>query len=178
MRGHLLLAAPSLEDPNFHQSVVLLFAHNEAGATGVILNAPLEVTVGQALGDAIESAGTVQEPLYRGGPCGTPVLVLHGNESIPGETILPGVRLSADREAIEQLMSEGNTAGARFFLGFSGWGSEQLENELAEGSWLTLPATAAEAFGETDDLWQRLSVRATLGRFVKPGDIPQDPNLN
>ena len=178
MRGQLLLAAPSLDDPNFHQSVVLLLAENEEGLIGLILNAPLEVTVADALGDNVESAAAIAQPLYRGGPCRGRMLVLHGDDSIGGQLVVPGVRVTDDPESIERVMSANDAGRSRYFIGHAGWGTEQLQREIAEGSWLLAPATSADAFGAAEDLWQRLSVRATLGRFVKPGDIPSDPNLN
>ena len=178
MRGQLLLAAPSLEDPNFAQSVVLLIAQNEDGLLGVILNSPLEVTVADALGDDVESAAAIEQPLYRGGPCRGPMMVLHGDDAIDGHVVLPGVRYTDDRAAIEQVMSANDARRSRYFIGYAGWGAEQIEREIAEGSWLLTPATPADAFDDAADQWQRLSVRATLGRFVKPSDIPPDPNLN
>lgn len=178
MRGQLLLAAPSLDDPNFHQSVVLLIAENDDGLLGVILNSPLEVTVADALGENVESAAEIAQPLYRGGPCRGPMMVLHGDDLIDGQTVVPGVRYTDDREAIERVMSTNDPARSKYFIGYAGWGAEQLEREIAEGSWLLTPATQADAFADAEDLWQRLSVRATLGRFVKPGDIPPNPNLN
>lgn len=178
LRGQILLAAPSLDDPNFARSAVLLVAQNEDGLLGVILNSPLEVTVAEALGDDVEGASTVTQPLHRGGPCRGPMMVLHADDSIDGHLVIPGVRYTDDRVAIEQVMSAGDAARSRYFIGYSGWGVEQIEREIAEGSWLTVPATPADAFGEVEEMWERLSVRATLGRFVRPGDIPSDPNLN
>lgn len=178
MRGQLLLAAPSLEDPNFAQSVVLLIAQNDDGLVGVILNSPLDITVADALGDNVESAASVAQPLYRGGPCRGPMMVLHGDEMIDGAPVVPGVRYTDDRESIERVMSNNDAARSRYFIGYAGWGAEQLEREIAEGSWLLTPATAEDTFGDATDMWQRLSVRATLGRFVKPSDIPPNPNLN
>lgn len=179
LRGQFLLAAPSLGDPNFEHAVVLLIGHTDEGVTGVILNAPLDVTVADALGENVESAATIDVALHRGGPCRGPMMVLHDDESIEGDAVLPGVRFTTDRTAIERLMATAD-AGTRirYIIGYAGWGVEQLEREFEEGSWLTLPATPADTFGEADGMWERLSTRATLGRFIRPEDIPRDPNLN
>src|SRR5256885_6586164 len=67
LRGRLLIAGPTLVDPNFARAVVLMAEHGEEGAMGVVLNRPAEVTVGEAVPDLVELTGE-DEPVYVGGP--------------------------------------------------------------------------------------------------------------
>lgn len=178
LQGQFLLAASSLDDSNFERSVILMIRHDDEGAMGVVINKPLDVTVADALGESVESAATIEQPLHQGGPCTGPMMVLHGDEQIDGELVLPGVRFTTSRDDIEAVMQTLDATQSRYVIGYSGWASAQLEREFAEGSWLVTPATIAETFGTTDDLWQRLASRATLAKFIRPGEIPRDANLN
>jgi putative transcriptional regulator len=178
LRGQFLLASSSLEDENFARAVVLMIRHDDDGALGVIVNRPLAVTVADALGDNVPAAAQVEQPLHQGGPCAGPMLVLHTDAEVDGETVLPGLRFTAARADIEQIMTASDPASSRYIIGYAGWGSEQLEREFAEGSWLVTPATVDETFGESEGLWQKLAGRATLAKFIRPSDVPSDPNLN
>lgn len=176
LRGHFLLASPSLRDPKFVRSVILITRHDEEGAVGVIINDVLEATVADALGE--EVAADVNEPLRRGGPCDGPMMVLHDlGELDASDEVLDGIYYTHARTDIERVMSDGDTQ-AVYVIGYAGWQADQLERELAEGSWMVMPAAQSDVFGTTSDLWQRLSSRASLLKFLPPDRIPEDPNLN
>lgn len=176
LRGQFLLASPSLRDPNFLRSVILIIRHDDEGAIGLIINAPLEATVADALGDELGSE--VQEPLRRGGPCDGPMMVLHDVGQLDaGDEVLPGIYYTHTRSDIEQVMAT-PTPQALYVIGYAGWQADQLEREMAEGSWVLLQATPGEIFSPANDLWQRLSTRAGLLKFLPPEQIPEDPNLN
>lgn len=178
-RGHFLLASPSLHDPNFERRVVFMIKHDDEGAIGVIINHPItpEVTVADALGESFESAASVRAPLHRGGPCEGPMMILSTRSGLKSEEILPGIYFTAASEDIEAVMSE-NFEPSRYIVGYAGWAADQLENELAEGSWEILPATKEDVFGHPEGQWDRLFSRATLLKHVRPQDIPKDPELN
>jgi len=164
--GWFLVARPSLRDPNFAQTVVLLLAHGDDGAFGLVLNRQIE-------------AQGLPWPLYRGGPCPSPgVVLLHGHpgwvqeppeEEGAGKEVVPGVWVG-NADGLERAAElDANDSGRfRVFTGYSGWGAGQLEGELAQGAWCLVRATADLVF-ETpaDELWNRLS----------PPRIPQ-PSLN
>ncbi len=175
LAGHFLIAAQALRDPNFLRSVVLLVRHDESGALGLIVNAPTDLTVADALGDSLEAAQDHKDPIYRGGPCEGPVMLLHGRAD--GQEVLPGVHFTANREEIEQTLTMSGGA-IRCFLGFAGWTHDQLETELAEGSWVVIPANVQDVFGSTTNLWSRLMSRSNLLKFVNPENIPDEPDLN
>jgi putative transcriptional regulator len=177
LRGHFLLAAESLVDPNFARSVVLLVKHDAEGALGLIVNRPTDYTVAQACED-VEAAEGVDEMIFSGGPCPGPMMALHERSELDdGELVIEGVHFTASRPVLEQLMSE--PAGPRrFFAGYAGWGAEQLEGELAEEAWVVLPATPSDVFSDDPQLWNRLMGRANLLKYVRPERIPDDPRVN
>jgi putative transcriptional regulator len=178
LKGHFLLASASLRDPNFIRCVVLLVRHDEQGALGLVINNELPVTVADALSESMEIAEAVEAPLFKGGPCSGPLMALSGRAADSSEEVLPGVSFSMDKHDIEQWMSDQVTP-IRFVLGYAGWGSEQLEQELAEGSWSVLPATPQDVFSDVgEDLWTKLMSRANLLKFVQPDSIPDDESQN
>lgn len=177
LQGKLLVAAPTLEDPNFARSVVLLVRHNEEGALGVILNRPLETSVKEAVGDAVEEPFEVEGDLHQGGPCDGPLMVIHTQEEAAEMEVAEGMYFSVERDKVEWLLK--NEAGqAKYFVGYSGWEEGQLEAEMDTGSWLLVDGGMDVVFGETDELWSRLLTGATLGRWIKPGQMPEDPSVN
>jgi len=177
LKGHFLLAAPTLAGSVFERSVVLLVRHDADGAFGVIVNAPLPATVAEAIGEEVEAAVGVEAPLYRGGPCPGPMMMLHGHPTEESEPVVPGVHYTAARPDIERVLAD-RAEPTRYVFGYAGWGAAQLESELAEGSWAVLPATPADTFGPPDELWARLVARSNLTKYVRPDQIPDDPSLN
>ncbi len=178
-RGHFLLASTSLRDPNFEKRVVFIVKHDTEGAIGLIINHPIVpiVTVADALGDTFESAASVRAPLHRGGPCEGPMMILSGHRGPKSDEILPGVYFTAASEDIETVMSE-NFEPSRYIVGYAGWAADQLEGELAEGSWEILPASKDDVFAQPEGQWEKLMGRATLLKYMRAEDIPKDPELN
>jgi putative transcriptional regulator len=179
LQGKLLIAAPSLEDPNFARAVVLLVRHNEEGALGVIINRPLETSVKEAIGDAVEEPFDSDGVLHQGGPCESTLMVIHTQEYAGEAEVLPGVFFSVERDKVEWLLkNEDDEESIKYFVGYAGWGAGQLEAELATGSWLLADADEEILFGDPDDLWSRLLTAATLGQWIKPHQMPDDPSVN
>lgn len=177
LAGKFLLAAPPLVDPNFVRTVVLIVRHDEDGAFGLVINRPMQVDVGTALGEAMEAARESTRPVYSGGPCQGPVFVLHTDPTIGGEEPVSGVYVTTEPEAIESLLQT-RADPFKLFASHSGWGTGQVERELSEGSWLVLDATDDDVFSTDTQLWTRLHTRANLSKFIDPDRIPDDPNVN
>jgi putative transcriptional regulator len=180
LRGHLLIAARTLVDPNFFRSVVLMVQHGKEGAMGLVLNRPLDVTVKSAWEQVSEIPCDVAGALYQGGPCEGPLMVVHDDEEASEVQIMPGVHFSTGKDSIEHLVGQ-NTGNMKFFVGYSGWSPGQLERELEDGGWLVVPASAPAVFGEAEDRWDALvrdlSRSATLSS-INPKLIPEDPSVN
>jgi putative transcriptional regulator len=179
LRGKLLLAGPTLLDPNFRRTVVLIVEHTEEGAMGLVLNRPSTATVGDAVPD-LDWLTESGERVYVGGPVApngvivlaewndpdqAAVLVDDDLGFVPGEAPDPDQLLNAVRRA-------------RVFAGHAGWGPGQLEDELGEDSWIVVAALADDVFGEDpDELWRRVLQRAG-GEQVLMATLPMDPSLN
>ena len=190
LKGQFLIAAASLADPNFSRAVVLIVQHDGDGALGVVVNRPLDVTVRAACEQVLGFGCDVDGPLHHGGPCESVLLVLYSTDATAAAAdddavVVPGLKFTGDREVIERFLRNGPPAPTaadgppmKVIVGYSGWGQGQLEGEMAEGSWLTVAATAARALGPADPLWTRLVTEANLGKFVDPKWIPEDPSVN
>lgn len=181
LQGKFLIASPRLLDGNFFKSVVLIVQHNDAGAMGLVLNKPLDVEIETAWRQVSESDCHMQGFLHQGGPCEGPLMVLHKDESLSQIEIRPGVHFTTEREAIEEIVGSSDVKLAKFFVGYAGWSAGQLENELGEGSWLTLAASGDDAFRLDDALWDDLikqATRAAAFPFIDPKLIPPDPTVN
>jgi putative transcriptional regulator len=181
LQGQLLLASPALTDPNFARSVILIVQHNDEGALGLVLNRPLETTIESAWEQVGEEAQcNVEGPLFKGGPCEGPVMVLHGEADEAQEQVLNDVFFSAAKDQIERLVAAGEEP-IRVFVGYAGWSDGQLEREMEEGAWLPLPASAERVFADPDGMWESLMgfiARMAKLSFVDPKFIPDDPSLN
>ncbi len=182
----LLVAAPELRDPNFARSVVLVTRHDEDGAFGWVLNRPL----GQRLGDVVGSDALDDRVrdvrLFRGGPVEPQAAQFLTNAEGPGvqPTPLRGVSMlpidgstgPADLGPLFDELQDG--AEVRGFLGYAGWGREQLEGEIDEGSWLLAEAGVRHVFGiEPEKLWSTvLWEQGGATRWIVLDDV--DPSLN
>lgn len=181
LTGQLLVATPALEDPNFARTVVLLCAHSDTGAFGLVLNRPLtEERLNNVLPSWSEHAS---EPpvLFRGGPVEPGVAVAlgrtNGHRREEGVIdIMPGVGL-VDMERDPYTVAP-DLAGARVFRGYSGWGAGQLETEIARGSWFVVPAEVEDAFRpDPERLWHEV-LRRQSGRLAMFAYFPSQPHLN
>lgn len=137
LSGALLLAVPALQDPNFHRTVIFIAAHTrEDGAFGYVLNRPLSQRVADLLPD--QNLGALGEvPVFIGGPVAADKLAfasLHWNRK--KGTLRCQTHLSVS-DALHE-MSMGHEV--RGFVGYSGWSSGQIENEIEQRSWIITPA--------------------------------------
>lgn len=180
LQGHLLVASPYLGEPTFARTVVLLIQHNEEGAFGVVLNRP----VGETIPSLWEKLGEGMCPIDRqinfGGPVSGPVVALHTDKMLGEIEIPPGIYLAAGKDHLEQLVQQ-NEHAFRLYIGHAGWGKGQLEEEIEQGVWLTIPAKEEQIFGDQEHLWKD-SVRA-IGRSIVQSalrlkHVPDDPSLN
>jgi putative transcriptional regulator len=175
--GHLLIAGSGLWDPNFRRAVVLVGHHDDEGALGVVLNSVLDVTVGEAAPVLSRIAGA-EEPVFRGGPVqGSSVVVLADFEepSKAGVIAFGSIGFLPDESDDEVISS---VRRARVFAGYAGWGAGQLEEELAEDSWVVEPARAEDVFHpQPARLWNDVLLRK--GRnYDLLRLMPHDPSLN
>ena len=178
LRGNLLIAGPSLQDPNFWRTVVLVVEHSEDGALGLVLNRPSESTVGDAVPQLSELADAEDEVLV-GGPVGQSAVIVLADFEDPDEAAL----IAFDNVGVLGGGEPATPAGsglrrARVFAGHSGWGPGQLDGELERGDWIIEPARYSDAFtSEPDELWTEVLERKG-GSYALVARMPPDPSLN
>lgn len=175
--GRLVVATPSLVDPNFRHSVVLLLEYGEEGALGVVVNRPSEVPVADALPGWDRLAA--DPPLvFVGGPVQQQALIGLGRRQ-PGAGPQEGWQAITDDVGVVDLerdpLAVDGLDRVRLFAGYAGWAPGQLDAEIQSGSWFVLDAEPADVFaGEPDGLW-RAVVRRQGGVFTT---FPADPSHN
>ena len=180
-KGIFLIAAPSLRDPNFRQTVVLLCEHGAEGALGVVVNRPTAMSVSEALPQVPILEGQ-RHVLFSGGPVQTnQVMMLYRLDQLPENShhVFDGICLGGDTDLVDRILttSEGREA-FRAYIGYSGWGPGQLESELQTGSWFTIPADPNAVFDKDPTrIWP--DIVSTLGDDYRHyADMPFDPSLN
>lgn len=166
LNNHFLIAMPQLEDPNFYHSVTYICEHNEDGAMGIVVNRPLDVELGDVLShmDIKElNQDKIHDTIYLGGPVQPERgFVLHEPlgqwDSMLAVTDSLGVTTSRD---ILMAINEGKGPDrALVALGYAGWGAGQLEQELADNAWLSVPADSAIIFDTpVDQRWQAAAAK-------------------
>jgi putative transcriptional regulator len=171
-----LLASPQLGDPNFERTVVLLGHHDKEGALGWVLNGRELVPVRQLLRDAdlVPSGVTLPETeafttaVRVGGPVmpGSAWLVYwrdEGASAYEGEHDLGGgVAVTGSREAVEAVARGEGPRKFRLFLGYAGWGPEQVESEIGAGAWLPASFDPSLLALEAGELWA-IGYQQTVG---------------
>ncbi len=177
----LLVATPALQDPHFVDAVVLLLDVNTDGALGVVLNQPTQVLVADVL-EPWRDVVAEPEVLFRGGPVGTDgalaVAQLRDPDDTPvGWRPVAGLLGMVDLDTPSELV-DGSVTAMRVFAGYAGWGAEQLEGEVEEGSWYVVSGQAGDVFrGDTSGL-RRDVMRRQPGMLAWHMTRPVDPGLN
>jgi putative transcriptional regulator len=177
LKGQLLVAGPTLVDPNFRRTVVLVGEHSDEGALGVVLNRASEATVGEAVPELAALVDSLA-PVYFGGPVQPSAIVVLADFADPeeaGSLVLDTVGFLPAEVDPDEL---GELRRARVFAGYAGWGPGQLDGELEEGSWIVEPARADDVFtNEPEELWAEV-LRRKGGPFGVLALMPNDPSLN
>ena len=165
--GVLLVAKPTIVDPNFSRTVVLVTQAPDAETIGVILNRPVPLAASEVLPPELPSAN-YRDPVYYGGPVLRQVIValFHSERPPPASAfhVLKDVYLSMHPDNIKMLL-ESKHDRYRLYAGFAGWAPGQLEAELEGDGWYVLPAEEDLLFKhDTSGLWQELLDRASSPR--------------
>jgi putative transcriptional regulator len=182
LQGQLLIASTGLLDPNFARTVILVAAHGEEGALGLILNREMSVPLQQVWGQVSELPCLRSGNVRHGGPVGGTLMALHDLRIHANLVVTDDVFVATELSAMESLASSDDGL-ALFYIGHSGWGPGPLENELAEGSWLVLPASSIHVFGEQDTnaLWKEAMTevgRRQIQSIIPIKHVPDEPGLN
>lgn len=154
LRNHFLVASPYLADPRFHGAVVYICDHTREGALGLVVNQPLDVSLGEILDQLDMPGGHLDEPVFGGGPVQPERgFVLHPPATGWQNTaaISDSIQLTTSRDILTAIGADQGPPRFVVVLGYSGWSEGQLEEELSGNAWLSCTADASLLF---DTPWQ------------------------
>jgi putative transcriptional regulator len=142
-KHHLLLAMPLLDDPFFKQSVCYICEHNDEGAMVLIINKPMVIQLNDIL-DELDINPSANNPnIMQGGPVSPEqgFVLYHGHDqNIQNMMVTDQVHLTTSKDILNNIASGDGPENSIICLGYAGWGAGQLEEEIANNSWLTIPA--------------------------------------
>ncbi|WP_103068625.1 YqgE/AlgH family protein [Aquimarina sediminis] len=179
-KGHLLIAEPSIiGDVSFNRSVVLLADHSDQGSIGFIMNKPLEYFLADLVPE-IE----VEFKIYNGGPVEQDNLYFIHKvpDLIPNSVeISGGIYWGGDFTIVSRLIADDKITPSeiRFFLGYSGWDSKQLNQELEANSWVIVENNYKKnIFGKSYDTFWKEKMIELGGEYLLWSNAPEDPTYN
>jgi putative transcriptional regulator len=178
LAGQLLIASPAIFDPNFRRTVVLMTAHTDEGAVGLILNRRSETTVEEAVPQLSPLAGS-DSLIFAGGPVNATGVAMLAEFEDPSEA---GVEVFG---SVGFVSLDDSLAGdpptlrrRRVFAGVASWGGGQLEDELESEDWIVEPARVDDVFTEQPEtLWEDVLERMG-GSYAVVARMPFDPSMN
>jgi putative transcriptional regulator len=168
LTGQLLIAAPTIGDPRFAHTVILMVKHDKEGALGIVINRPVgEESIASLLEGTGEDVSGIEGNLrvFAGGPVQPDLgFVVHSAEYRRGETIdVDGrVAMTANRQILRDIGHHRGPQKTLFALGYAGWGPGQLEGEMARHDWFTTPEEPKLIFDDDrEHLWDDAMARRT-----------------
>jgi len=169
-KGVLLVASPSLDDPNFRQAVVLVVEHGPGGTVGLILNRSTKVLLSEVLPDLTVLKGTSYR-LFAGGPVQpTGLLLLFRLKEPPADArlVFDGVYVGGTPKVLERISTQAKPIETfRAFAGFAGWAPGQLKYEMLQGAWAILPPDSTGIFNNNPaTFWQDCIDRLQVPRVI------------
>jgi putative transcriptional regulator len=178
-KGSLLISEPFMEDPYFKRTVVLLCEHNAEGSFGFVLNRYIDVKVH----DIVQDLPELQNRISVGGPVNNENLFyLHklGDQLEGSSEIIDGIYMGGRFDVLKDKINNGiiDPDDIRFFIGYSGWSENQLQEELKSKSWLVLPCEGTDIMDtKHDELWSEV-LRDKGDNFSHFANFPKNPSLN
>jgi putative transcriptional regulator len=175
LTGSLLVAHPSLQDPNFRRTILFLSHHSaDDGALGLVLNRPLKRTLGEPSPEADEVLHEVD--LFYGGPVGLDHITIASLQWRDNPAAVAFQSFMGNVESIQ--IGEEWRRGLRAFVGYAGWSQGQLEGEIAQKAWIVLsPTRELIEMTEPEDAW-KLIMRHSAPHLRLLAEAPDDPELN
>lgn len=178
-RGNFLVSEPNMQDFNFKRSVILITEHNPDESIGFVINQPTDLIISNIL----EDFPTFNAKLFIGGPVEkNSVHFIHslGNKIDKSMRIMDDLYWSGNIETVKRLIEKGEIQESeiKFFMGYSGWSSGQLEYELSEQAWLVIEANSSIALENNDNkLWQNI-IKKMDKDYAIWHTMPDNPELN
>lgn len=177
-KGRILIAEPFLPGSYFNRSIVFLVDHNQDGSVGFILNKPVDFPVNEFYKEFPD----YDDKLFMGGPVNIEsVYYIHklGDYISDSMHIMDDLYWGGDFEQLRELIRSGfvKSGQVRFFLGYSGWEKNQLQEELEEDSWLVTDIPSSLVMQDSEDLWKDM-VKKLGGKYSLWENFPENPSMN
>jgi len=177
-QGRILISEPLLNDSYFKRSVVLLTEYSEEGAVGFVLNKPIDLPMNEVIDDFPEFNATI----YIGGPVAKDTIhFIHTlPDLIPNSVhVKDNIYWGGDFERIKELISGGliQPSQIRFFLGYSGWSPNQLDEEIDNNAWLISEIDSSKIMAPDQSLWTK-TLKELGEKYKIWTNCPENPSLN
>ncbi len=177
-KGRILIAEPFLDDYYFKRSIVLLTEHNQDGSIGFVINNPVEVNLDELLPDFPDFNANVS----LGGPVSTDsIQFIHtlGDSIQHSIKIKPGLFWGGDFEKMKLLIQIGRIKKEEilFFIGYSGWSPNQLEDEITQNSWIVTELSTETIMSYNKNIWKH-TLRSMGKKYKTWANFPDNPTLN
>ncbi len=178
-RGKILISEPLLMDYYFKRSVVLLAEHNDEGSFGVIMNKPLSVK----LNEVVKDFPDFDSEIYLGGPVQSDSLFfIHtlGDKIEGSQEIIDGIYWGGRMESIKEMIALNliKPDEIRFYIGYSGWSPQQLDEELVRNSWVVSLVGASYLLSTNPNKLWKQSLEKLGSDYTQWTKFPDDPMLN
>ena len=177
-KGRVLISEPLLDDYYFKRSIIIITEHNAEGTIGFVINNSVEVRLSELLPEFPEFDANISI----GGPVSTDTLqFIHslGDKLTGSIFVKPGLYWGGDFIELARLIKENQISEKEilFFLGYSGWSPNQLEEELKRDSWIVTDMSSENILKGNKELWKETLM--SLGDKHKVwANFPDDPELN
>jgi putative AlgH/UPF0301 family transcriptional regulator len=164
--GKLLVASRELADPNFAETVILLVHCDTEGVVGLMLNRRTDLPISRVFTD-LKAAKDLSDPVYLGGPVETPTVfaLLQSTDKLEkAEHVFGGVYWISTKTDLEKAVSSRPKPGVfHVYLGYAGWTTDQLRNEVRLGGWFIFQADKQTVFNANpDSLWRQMIKKTEL----------------
>ncbi len=178
-KGVILISDPFLKDPNFLRTSVIICEHNAEGCVGFVFNKLFEL----GIGDLVEGLEGINFPVYEGGPVQkNSIHFIHTCPTVidDGADIGNGIYWGGNFEQVSVLLKTNSLTekDIRFFIGYSGWGAGQLEDEIKEKSWIIRAGDNKLVFSTKTELIWKDALKGLGGEYELMPNYPLDPQLN
>ena len=178
-KGKVLISEPFLQDNYFKRAIILLTEHSKEGSVGFVLNKPVNLQASEVINDFPKTDALIS----LGGPVNTNTLhYIHTlGDIIPGSVkVLDNIYWSGEFEIVKRLIESGNLAKEqiRFFLGYSGWHANQLDDELAENSWVVAELNPEEIMAPISKHFWKSTLKKMGKKYEMWSNFPENPQMN
>jgi putative transcriptional regulator len=178
-KGRILISEPFLMDNYFKRSIVLITEHSDEGTVGFVLNKPVNMKVNEIVSDFPE----IEAVVSIGGPVQTNTLhYIHTlGDIIPNSMkVIDNIYWGGEFDVIKRLLESGslNQENIRFFLGYSGWQSNQLEDELSENAWVVADIGPEEIMSPMNKFFWNKTLHRLGKKYQMWANFPENPQMN